>query len=378
MTTPAAPAGLADVLSGACALLGVPGTSDRLSLADRLGAPRRIAVLLVDGLGYHLLPAAAPSAPLLADVLAGRAGRLDELACSFPSTTPTSLATIGTGVLPGEHGVLGFTVALPGTDRVLTHVTWRDDPDPRQWQPVPTLFDRAAAAGVRASVVARPEFVGSGLTVAAYGNPHYVGASTSAELAERMLVELAVGPGLVYGYYPSVDTAAHQYGIASPQWRQAAAKADRLITRLVEGLPPDAALLVTADHGGLNVPADSRVDLGTDPRLAAGIRVVAGEPRVRYLHTLPGAHSEVLATWRELLGERGHVLSRYEAVATGWFGPVPDEHLPRIGDVVVVCTGDTVVLATGHEPDTVATLVGFHGALTPAETAIPLLCFTGR
>ena len=156
MTTPAAPAGLADVLSGACALLGVPGTSDRLSLADRLGAPRRIAVLLVDGLGYHLLPAAAPSAPLLADVLAGRAGRLDELACSFPSTTPTSLATIGTGVLPGEHGVLGFTVALPGTDRVLTHVTWRDDPDPRQWQPVPTLFDRAAAAGVRASVGPSP------------------------------------------------------------------------------------------------------------------------------------------------------------------------------------------------------------------------------
>ena len=73
-------------------------------------------------MGWHLLPELAADAPLLASVLAGRAGRLDELACTYPSTTPTSLASLGTGVAPGEHGVLGFTVKVPETDWVLNHI----------------------------------------------------------------------------------------------------------------------------------------------------------------------------------------------------------------------------------------------------------------
>lgn len=372
-----APGRLADVLTSACALLGVPGTSDRLGLAARLGPVRRIAVLLVDGLGYHLLAAAAEHGPTLADVLAGRAGVLSELACPFPSTTPTSLVTLGTGRQPGEHGVLGFTVNVPGTDRVLTHVQWRDDPPPRQWQPIPTLLERAAAAGVRTRVVSRPEFAGSGLSVAAYGDTAYVAAARSEELAAGVLRELAAGPGIVYGYHPTLDSVAHHSGIASPQWGRAAASVDRLITRIAAGLPDDAALLVTADHGGLDVPASARVDVADDPRLAAGLRVVAGEPRMRHLHTVDGAAPDVIATWRGVLGDRAQVLSREAAVSGGLFGPVADAHLARIGDLVVVCTGDTVVLATGREPETVAGLIAFHGSNTPVETAVPLLSFRG-
>ncbi|WP_138985107.1 alkaline phosphatase family protein, partial [Mycobacterium avium] len=84
------------------------------------------------------------------------------------------------------------------------------------------------------------------------------------------------GPGLVYGYTAELDTAAHLFGIGSPQWHTAAAAVDALLSGLLEALPPNAALLVTADHGGLNVPPEARVDLDSDPRLAAGIRVVAG------------------------------------------------------------------------------------------------------
>jgi hypothetical protein len=126
----------------------------------------------------------------------------------------------------------------------------------------------------------------------------------------------------------------------------------------------------------LDVPAENRLDLDSDPELSAGIRVVAGEPRARYLHTLAGATDDVVATWRERLGTRARVLYREQAVALNLFGQVPAGHLPRIGDVVLICEGDTVVLAGAHEPDSVRQLVGFHGGLTPAETAIPLLAVT--
>jgi hypothetical protein len=134
---------------------------------------------------------------------------------------------------------------------------------------------------------------------------------------------------------------------------------------------------VTADHGGLNVPQTQRFDLDIDPRLAAGVRVVAGEPRVRYLHTQPGATTDVVAAWREVLAGWADVQTRDEAVASGVFGPVNPAHLARIGDVVVTCTRATAVLATGHEPPESARLIGFHGARSPAEMAIPLIVFKG-
>ena len=113
--------------------------------------------------------------------------------------------------------------------------------------------------------------------------------------------------------------------------------------------------------------------LGKVPVLRAGVRVVAGEPRVRYLHTVDGARDDVIATWQERLGAGALVQTRDDAVATGRFGPATDDHLRRIGDVVVICRADTAVFATGHEPAEVATLVGLHGGETPAETAIPLI-----
>ncbi len=369
---------LADVVPSALAVLGLPGSPDRLGLRDALSGVRRIALLLVDGLGYHLLRLARPVTPVLADVVDGRLGTLLEISSGFPSTTPTSLVSLGTGVASGAHGVLGFTLNVPGTERVLNHVEWRDDPDPRTWQPVRSLFTLAKSAGIPVTTVSRPEYEGSGLTVAAYGDVEFVGAANPDALAEQILRALRAGPGLVYGYHPPLDTAAHVFGIESPQWLAAAAEVDRLLDRLVDELPPDAALLVTADHGGMNVPAGKRIDVDADRGLRAGVRVIAGEPRVRYVHTQPGARDDVLDAWRSVLGAAAQVVTRDEAVAAGWFGPVPQGHLARIGDVVAVCQDRYVLLATKHEHRRVGKLVAYHGAMTAEETAIPLFVHSGQ
>jgi hypothetical protein len=366
---------LSDVLPSALAALGVAGAPDVLGLARRLDGVDRLAVLLVDGLGHHLLPQAAPHAPTLADLVAGRLGTSMTLTCGFPSTTPTSLVSLGTGASPGAHGVLGFTLNIPGTDRVVNHVDWWGDPDPLRWQPLDTQFDRARAAGVQVTVVSRPEFAGSGLTVAANRGAAYRGASGIDEIADTVLAALrtASPPALVYGYHADLDRIGHLCGVDSDPWRAAAAEVDRLLARLVDGLPAGAALLVTADHGQLDVPEDHRFDLDADPRLRVGVRVVAGEARVRYLHTEPGATDDVVATWREILGAAAWVVPRAEAVAAGWFGPVPEEHLGRVGDVVVACHERYAVVASSTQPLMEARLVAYHGSYTAAEMQIPLL-----
>ncbi|SPM37539.1 Predicted pyrophosphatase or phosphodiesterase, AlkP superfamily, partial [Mycobacterium rhizamassiliense] len=370
------PGSLCDVLPSAAALLEVPDAVDTLGLTESVaGQVDRVAVFLVDGLGWHLLPELAGSAPLLAAVVAGNAGRLTELACTFPSTTPSSLVSLATGVRPGEHGILGFTLNVPGTDRVLTHIQWRDDPPPAEWQPLPTWFERLTRHGIATRAVLPAYFMGSGLTDAAYRGADFRPADPGGDYGRHVIDELHAAPGLVYCYIADLDTAAHLFGIGSPQWHEAAARVDALLVRLVDALPRNTALLVTADHGGLNVPPQSRIDLDADPRLSAGVRVVAGEPRVRYLHTEPGAAADVQDAWSELLRGRAGVYGRDQAVSSGMFGPVDPRFLPRIGDVVVVCEGDWAVLATAHEPPEAARLIGFHGGATDAEMAIPLIVF---
>jgi hypothetical protein len=389
---------LADLLPSVLAVLGVPEATDLLGLGARLDGVRRIAVVLVDGLGHHLLPVAegggrgslgTSDAPMLADAVAGRLGTLATITTGFPSTTPTSLASLGTGAPPGAHGLLGFTVNVPGTGRVLNHIEWAGDPDPMRWQPLATQFDRAAAAGVTATVISRASFAGSGLTVSAYRGARYRPAADTDELVTQVSTALAGsapsgraggagGNSLVYAYHPDLDRTGHLYGIDSPQWRSAASDVDTMLARLAGALPPDAALLVTADHGQLDVPPEYRFDLDADPRLRAGVRVVAGEPRTRYLHTEPGAAPDVIAAWRAVLGDAAWVASREEAVAAGWFGPVPEAHLARVGDVVVACHDRYAVFATRTEPPLVASLIAFHGSYTAGEMLVPLLIVRGR
>jgi Type I phosphodiesterase / nucleotide pyrophosphatase len=370
---------LADVLPGVAAALGAPVErgdlpADPLNLTAALARARRVAVLLVDGLGADLVRAHADLAP----TLAGMASPAGDLEAPCPSTTPVSLTTLGTGLPPGAHGVLGFVTAVPGEDRTLNHVQWTDDPDPRDWQRRRSVFEQAAAAGVAVTAVAPYAFAGSGLTDAAYRGARYAGTVSAGDLAARVVESLVAAPrALVYGYTAELDLTGHVRGVDSPAWRAQLALADRLVAQVVAGLPDDAALLVTADHGMLDVPPDTRVDLEAEPGLLDGVRLLAGEPRARYVHAVPGAAADLLARWREVLGDRAWVGGRDEAIASGVFGPVDDGVAARIGDVVALARGSWALTAPEREPGP-SRLRGYHGSLTATELAIPLLAARGR
>jgi hypothetical protein len=370
---------LADVLPGVATALGVrierDGLpADPLDLATTLGGARQVAVLLVDGLGADLLRQHADLAPTLS-ALARPAG---DIGAPCPSTTPVSLATLGTGLPPGAHGVLGFVTAVPGEDRTLNHVQWADDPDPDAWQARRTAFEQAADAGVAVTSIGPYAYARSGLTRAAYRGAGYLGSVGPGDLAAVLLQSLAAEPrALVYGYVAELDLTGHVRGVDSPSWRYQLALIDRVVEQIVTGLPDDAALLVTADHGMLDVPPESRLDLEAEPDLLDGVRLLAGEPRARYVHAEPGAADDVLARWRAILGDRAWVVGREEAVAAGLFGPVDPAVAERIGDVVAFSRGPWAMIAPQRERMP-SRLLAYHGSLTPTELAIPLLLARGR
>ncbi len=369
---------LADVLPGVATALGVRVErdglpADPLGLTEALGGARRIAVLLVDGLGADLIRAHADLAPTLA-AMAAPAG---DLSAPCPSTTPVSLASLGTGLPPGSHGILGFVTAVPGEDRTLNHVVWRDDPAPEEWQARRTVFEQAADDGVEVSALGPYTFKGSGLTRAVYRGAGYPGSVGAGDLNALMVQALAAAPRtLVYGYLAELDLTGHVRGVDSASWRAQLELIDRAVELLVDQLPDDAALLVTADHGMLDVPPETRLDLDRTPELGEGVRLLAGEPRARYVHAEDGAAHDVLERWRAVLGDRAWVASREEAIASGVFGPVDDALAARIGDVVALARGTWAMTATEREPGP-SRLIGYHGSLTATELAIPLLAARG-
>ncbi|MFG1942608.1 alkaline phosphatase family protein [Nonomuraea sp. NPDC048826] len=328
----------------------------------------RTCVFLVDGLGAELLAAHAASAPFLASLLGGSR----TLTAGFPATTVTSLCSLGTGVSPGEHGMLGLSLAVPGTGRLFNCLRWSGMPmDPLEWQPGDTVYQRAAAAGVDAVYVAPGEFEGSGLTGAVFRGVRYAAAETVDDRVARVLAELRRPRAHVTVYYGDLDAMGHMTGWGSEEWLAQLAVVDAMAERIAAGLPPGSALYVTADHGMVN--ASEKLDAEATPELAHEVAMLGGEARARHVYAREGAAGEVLAAWREVLRGQAWVVPREEAVESGWFGPrVLTEWLGRIGDVIAVPYTDLAIVApSAHRLEAIFT--GYHGSMTAIEQNIPLL-----
>ncbi|MGL5827573.1 MAG: alkaline phosphatase family protein [Nocardioides sp.] len=355
---------LAEVLPATATALGVPELGDP---GWDLPPASGYLVLLIDGLGAELLRRNAASAPYLTSLTAceGWAGA--------PSTTATSLTSLGTALPPGTHGMVGYTMRVPDTDTLLNALQWDKRIDPLGWQPRETAFERLSRAGVRTTVLSKREFATSGLTVASQRGAAYQGTDRPGErMVAAATSHLGATPTLTYVYEGDLDWVGHRYGVSSEQWRQQLITVDAQARQLRAVVDPSVRLLVIADHGMIDCPAADRWDVDLVPDLRQGVAMLGGEARFRHVYAVPGAAADVGATWRETLGADALVLEREQAIALGWFGAVTARVAPRIGDVVVACRGTTGVFSSASFPGEMK-LVGLHGSLTRDEVLIPVL-----
>ncbi|HEU5417846.1 MAG TPA: nucleotide pyrophosphatase/phosphodiesterase family protein [Streptosporangiaceae bacterium] len=356
---------LADLATSVLAAFGVPGEANPLGLPPT----SRVCLLVVDGLGWNLLREYPAAAPFLSEL--ARSGR--PLTAGFPATTVTSLSSLGTGLPPGQHGMLGYQVAVPQTGRLLNALRWDKRVDPLAWQPSSTIFERAAAAGIAAYRIAQGSYRDSGLSTAVMRGAIYRSADTLGALVGQTAAVLAAEPrALAMVYEAGLDATGHVFGCGSDAWRFQLGHVDRLAEQLAAALPQDTALYITADHGMVDVGPADRIDADSQPGLRDGVAILGGEPRARHVYAQPGAAADVLAAWRDLLAGSAWVASREQAIADGWFGSVSPALTDRIGDVVAACAGARAVVATRAEPRETA-LLGMHGSLAASDQLIPLL-----
>ena len=210
----------------------------------------RVVLISIDGLRADAVT--AETAPTLA-ALAAR-GAVGTALADLPPVTMTNHASMLTGLSAATHRVY-LDTDLPGTIAV------------------PTLFDYAAAAGLRCAFLASKDKLRYFAPPAAVETRVF--ASDTAGLIDAVLPLLAPdGPDLVFIHLRDPDSAGHADGWLSPAYLAAVARVDDHVARLTAALArdlrprseaspaeepaPDAPgagprpsyLVITADHGG--------------------------------------------------------------------------------------------------------------------------------
>lgn len=333
------------------------------------GAVRSAVVIVVDGLGWANLRAQRQHAPTLSTWVGSRIETVS------PSTTGAALATITTGALPGQHGLLGYRIYDPEDQRLRTTLKeWDGISNARRWQPVETVFEGAGARGIRSVVAARPAHSDSGLTRAILTGAKYLPGQTIHDrvVAVRDAVKASEPPTLAYLYVDELDKAGHHDRAEGAQWLKRLEQLDTALNDLTAGLPQDVGIVLTADHGMINIAQHQKITLGE--RALEGVREVGGEPRLRYLYLEDPSRAEEIAE-RLSVSEsaRAWVGTRQAWIDAGVFGEMRPEHMERLGDVILAAR-KRVTYQLESDPVALLTMVGQHGSFDEDERGIPLLC----
>lgn len=325
----------------------------------------QILLLVLDGLGWEQLRSSSTLAPTL------HTGEGGPITSVVPTTTATALTSITTGRTPAEHGVVGYRMAVDGGGRrqVLNVLKWTTGAgDARVSLPATAIQSYPPFAGTGAPAVTRSEFAPTGFTAVHLSGARLVGWRTTSTLVVEALRLLKAGEPFVYAYYDGLDKVAHEHGLGDHYGAELRG-VDRLIGDLISGLPPGAALVVTSDHGQVEVGSMARMP---GPELMSTVEFISGEGRFRWLHAKPGAADDLYKAADEAHGEEAWVRSRQQLLDEGWFGgPLTAEVAERLGDVALVARAPVAFLDPADTGETL--LAARHGSLTSAEMLVPLL-----
>ena len=330
---------------------------------------RSVVLVLIDGLGAISLRSHSGHARALT---AGMTKK-DVAHSVFPSTTAAALTSILTGAWPGQHGLVGYRVVDPARGVLVNQLTgWESEGlDPATWQASPTIFERARAEGRPSFAVGVSAYAASGFTRATLRGADFVSAETPADRVQVAYDLAERNPGsLVYCYLPEADKAGHRHGLASSHWVSALEEIDAALARRV---PPGVGVIVTSDHGMVDVPEHRQIVLEAEH--LAGVRHIGGEPRMLHVYVEPDVEASVVARrWTRDLHGLADVATRREAIASGLFGPeVTDAAAARIGDLLVVARGNGAVYDGTATDQRARGMIGQHGGLTPEERQVPLI-----
>lgn len=329
-------------------------------------------LIVVDGLGWSNLAQRSAHARFLSSA---KRKRIETVR---PSTTGAALTSLMTGVLPGEHGLVGYRIRDVAAGVLRSTLTdWENINDIRSWQKAVPLFEHARHAGFQPVAIGRPAHENSGLSRAILSGASYVGGRN---IQERLEVAAQLSKSgnsrLIYVYIDELDRAGHVFGWQSQEWIAQLEELDAQLKRFANQVSPSVGVLLTADHGMVDVLSHQHVLMDSEPTLLEGVEEIGGEPRMRYLYIRDAditVAEQLRDSWRTFEAKRATIWTKQEALDLGIFGPIAPGVSERIGDVIVAARGAVAYYTSSAGDQQSRSMVGQHGGISDDELGVPLV-----
>jgi predicted AlkP superfamily pyrophosphatase or phosphodiesterase len=293
-----------------------------------------------------------------------------ELESQFPSTTAAHVTTMHSGLPVERHGVYEWNVYEPSLDRVVTPLrfsfagdrdgdTLRGHFDPRDLVPAePCLYERLAAHGV-VSLVYQPDvFSPSTFDSAAIRAADIRPFRDLADgLRDALRSVAALERGYAYVYFHAIDLVGHLSGPSSDDFADAVRLALDAVEAALAEAGDDTLVLLTADHGQVDVDPARTIWLDELHPPLAGMRLrPAGSARDVFLH-VDDPDAVIAALSPHLEAVRAETL----------FGDIGPRLADRLADVCVLPPPGRMAWLRSA-PDFAVRFRGHHGGRTPEET----------
>lgn len=351
------------------ALLAVQSKANPLGLRPK----KKIVVVLVDGLGVEQIKQRAGHAPWLASQLT----TASITHSAFPATTTVNVGSFATGLMPGEHGLVGHLVWDRHHDeRLNLLVGWNERTDPMVWQPHPTVSEQAILAGIQANVVTAGEYKDTPYTKATMRGAKFIAAESWAERtgAARQILA-AKESSITYLYIPELDKYGHKNGWTSSGYASMLEDLDVELRAFVSKLPADTGVLITADHGMVETTKEKQLILDDLVDRGGHTQFYGGDTRVGFVYLVSPDSIPAVVENLEPLSYAFDMVSTSSAIAAGWFGKVGDQASSRLPELMLLARGNYTLYHSKYFKPRSFEMISHHGALSPAETRIPLLRF---
>ena len=377
-----------------------------LSLPDELfdSLPKRyrtIILFLIDSLGWQFIESRREKDSLLRRI--AQDGVVSRSTCQFPSTTSPHVTTIHTGLSVGQSGIYEWQYYEPLLDAIIAplrhsyageaaHDSLPNYAKPEEMYPVRTLYPRLRDHGVESFVFHHRDYAAFTfwklMATGAEVCPYRTLPEVLVNMANLVLSRTGKSSYL-YFYWDDIDTMCHRYGLGSPQLEAEIdtllAAVGRLFLEPLLGKAGDALLILTADHGQVEVDPATTVYLNREPQFSGLQRFIrqnrkgkllvpAGSCRDMFLYIKDESLDDALDFLTRRLEGRAEVYKTRDLIEKGFFGsePVSPAFLARVGNLVILPYQKESVwwYEKGRFEQK---YYGHHGGLTREEIEIPLL-----
>lgn len=333
-----------------------------------------IIVLVIDGLGYDYVKKYGKKGIMARSLK-------EKITTVFPPTTPCAIASFLNGTPPSKHGILGFFLYISEIKETI--VTIRHGirakgslPENIKFEEIYKLTPFSNKIDIETYHIDDENVTDSIYTTAQSGKSKIIGHKGINDCFNKLkeVIQSNKNKKYIYAHIPNHDLLCHDFGLDSKEALEDYNKTDLELKKFLDEIKgTNTMIIVTADHGMINIPKENMILIKDYPELKKTLTLpMYGQSR--YANCIVKDKEKFKKIISEKFKDKCEIFNKNEAEKL--YGlKINEKFKERIGDFLLVMKKDYGIydLPPKQSYETYDYNTCDHGGLTENEMYVPLI-----